>query len=57
MFGWGSFLGVVATTLIDCVHLITWGPVIGSGDCMQQGAADQSSRVINTANEVSNPVK
>ena len=24
---------------------------------MQQGAADQSNRVINSANEVSNPVK
>ena len=37
------------------------GSVIGSVDriaCrLQQGAADQSNRVINSANEVSNPVK
>ena len=39
-----------------CSSLITWVPVIGSRDLMQQGVADQSKRVINSANEVSNPV-
>ena len=45
--------------VIDCVHhsLPGFNDWIFWQDRMQQGAADRSNRVINSANEVSDPVK
>ena len=45
--------------VIDCVHhsLPGFSDWIRWQDRMQQGAADWPNRVINSANEVSNPVK